>query len=202
MSHEPNTYAAVILGAGLSERMGRPKPSLKLPCGRSFAEAIWSTFLDFGCGEVVLVMNQEGLAWLEQKALPLPARVIAVRNEYPEKGRLYSLQTGLRVLQTGGQVFMHNADNPFVSRAVLQALATRAGHTGHVCPSFNGQRGHPILLSPHVVADFLGTDPDRADHIKQLLARHPKAIVPVHDARILANINHPQDIHRWGLTAE
>ncbi len=199
MTPDANTYAAVILGAGMSERMGRPKPSLKLPCGRSFAEAIWSAFLGFGCREVVLVMNETGLVWLEQEAPPLPARVVTARNEHPEKGRFFSLQTGLHALKSGGQVFMHNADNPFVGTPVLQALAARAASTGFVCPSFDGQAGHPILLSPRVVADCLRAGPGRPDHIRKLLASHPKTMVAVDDVRILANINQPQDMGAWGL---
>ena len=50
---------AVVLAAGASSRMGRPKANLPLADGHTFLSAIVSTLLDAGIDDVMVVVGHE-----------------------------------------------------------------------------------------------------------------------------------------------
>jgi molybdenum cofactor cytidylyltransferase len=185
-----NKHAAVILAAGSSLRMGTPKLHLKLPCGNTFFESIVNVFVQFGCREVVVVVNADGMAALEKKESLWPGLLRLVINPHPERGRFYSLQQGLAALESPAPVFMHNVDTPLISREVLEALSNRAGEADYICPSFKGQHGHPVLLSEKATAGVSQTSPP-FPNLRDFFNLFEKAVVPVNDANILLNVNDP-----------
>jgi molybdenum cofactor cytidylyltransferase len=201
-------FSAVILAAGLSERMGVPKLSLRYQGGVSFAAHCVSGFLDSGCRQVALVVNEEGFHWMATHVADFPAEVRVVINSFPEFGRLYSLEQGLLSLDELLPAFLHNVDNPFVSPVVLQALKTayseiipggqgpEADH--YFSPVFDGRGGHPVLISPGVVKAILkkGTHPTS---LKAFLSGFPRLRVPVTDPHVLVNINTMEDYQCAGL---
>ncbi len=185
-----NKHAAVILAAGSSLRMGTPKLHLKLPSGNTFLESVVNVFIQFGCREVVVVVNADCMAALEIKKSLWPGLLRFVINPYPERGRFYSLQQGLAALESPAPVFMHNVDTPLVSREVLEALSNRSGEADYICPSFKGQHGHPILLSEKVTTGAIQTRPP-LPNMRDFFNLFEKTVVPVNDANILLNINNP-----------
>ncbi len=54
-------YSAIILSAGKSSRMGVPKFSLMFDDKSTFLEKIINAYADFGCEEIIVVLNNEGV---------------------------------------------------------------------------------------------------------------------------------------------
>lgn len=201
-------FSAVILAAGLSERMGVPKLSLRYQGGMSFAEHCVFSFLDSGCRQVALVVNEKGFHWMAGHVPDFPAEVRVVINSHPELGRLYSLEQGLLRLDELLPTFVHNVDNPFVNPEVLLALETaycgtitdwqgpEADH--YFSPDFGGRGGHPVLLSPGVVKAMLKKKIDPSS-LKAFLSGFHRVRVPVTDPSVLVNINTTEDYLASGL---
>lgn len=191
-------HAAVILAAGHSRRMGTPKLNLKLPDGITFIASAVNGFLQFGCSEIIVVVNPDGMASEKKQQHQWPERCKFVINPYPDRGRFYSLQRGLIAIECPASAFVHNVDNPLLSREVLEALSNRAGEADYICPSYKGQHGHPVLLSEKIIAEAIQALPP-LPNMRDFFNLYNKTIVPVSDANILLNINDPgtyQKIHK------
>ncbi len=155
------TFSAVILAAGNSSRMERPKHLLKFDESHNFLEIIASSFLDFGSAEVIVVLNEDN--YNDMKKREMRDGVVCVLNSEPVNGRFSSLQVGLRSLSNHGPVFVHNVDNPFVKRETLLRLTQMLGEYDYIKPMFNGLGGHPFLISSNVVGSILErSQPDSA----------------------------------------
>ncbi|MCK5839504.1 MAG: NTP transferase domain-containing protein, partial [Bacteroidales bacterium] len=54
--------SAVILAAGRSTRMGRPKFALRFAKNLTFLEKIITGYSSFGCRQIIVVLNEQGRA--------------------------------------------------------------------------------------------------------------------------------------------
>ncbi len=184
-------FAAVIPAAGFSGRMGIPKVALAFDQKRTFAEKIAESYLKAGVQQVVLVVNKQGKAALEEKQCRFDeTRVRIVLNAFPEKERFFSLQTGLRFLQDFRAVFLQNIDNPFVRPETLRQIAALYEPGSYVVPQYNGRGGHPVLLSRKIVSELVSF-PDEKANLRDFLHGYQKIYCPVNRDEILVNINSP-----------
>lgn len=185
-------FSSIILAAGYSERMGVPKLFLELKNGNSFIEHIVRAFADFGCKEVITVVNERDYKAMSCKNIPLPSKSKVVVNPDPGKGRFYSLKIGLANLREPCSVFMHNIDNPFVIDEVLKKLLTRLPFGDYISPAYKGRGGHPALLSGKVVKDIIKEDKEEIS-LKDYLSRKKRIKTVVDDERVLVNMNTNED---------
>ncbi len=188
-------YLGVLLAAGRSQRMGVPKAFLPFRDGMNFLEACLQAFNNFGCKEVVVVVNQQLFKQVDSKEFNLQENARFVCNEYPERGRFFSLQCGLKALTKRTNTFIHNVDNPFITSGVLQALAEKEKTADVICPAYGARRGHPVLVSSGVVKDIISED-SHDYNLRDYLERYQHVSVPVTDPNILVNINTPEDYAR------
>ncbi len=189
-------YSAIILSAGKSSRMGVPKFSLKFNETSTFLENIINEYSDFGCNEIVVVLNRDADAFLKQIGLKLSRMVKVVINEYPEWERFYSLKLGAKGLKIPSNTFVSNIDNPFVNHDVLNRLALAGEGFNYVNPTYNGKGGHPFLISEKVIVDLIEEEQDQI-HLKEFLGRYSKTSVEVDDERILVNINTEDEYRKF-----
>lgn len=182
----------VLLAAGESKRMGRPK--LLLPFGNStIIETVVSTALSASIDEVLLVLG----AWEErirQRIAHMPV-TLAINTEY-RSGMLSSIQCGFRHLpaDTEAAVILLG-DQPEIPVRVIDMVidAWRVSGKGLVVPVCAGRRGHPLLV------DMCYRDEvrhlDAALGLRALLSAHGDDVheieVPV--KAILKDIDTPQD---------
>ncbi len=190
-------FDAVILAAGSSIRMKTPKLSLEYAHGISFAGRCASVYSGFGCRRIAMVVNHQGVSWLEAHVAEMPPEVDIVLNRYPEKGRLFSLQCGLRALgKLANSVFVHNVDNPFITTDILEWLASYPGEHGCIRPVCGGKYGSPILLSPNAAKRL-----KRARKYHLTLREHLEStgtcLAETHRTQVLSNINTPGDYDRF-----
>jgi molybdenum cofactor cytidylyltransferase len=185
-----NNYSALILAAGLSERMGNLKPFLKTRCGKSFLEYLVEGFTNFGIKHSVVVLNQEGAAFLFQNYASLQDRITVVINPEPQKGRFSSIKLGLKALGYSNPVFLHNTDTPYLSQEILNQLITGLDGFEIATPVFEAKGGHPVLISPKVARKI--TEHSATDcNFKEFLKQFSQNRMEVDDKNVLLNINTP-----------
>jgi molybdenum cofactor cytidylyltransferase len=141
---------AVVLAAGRSSRMGRPKATLPVDERDTFLSRIVRTFLAAGIDDVVVVLGHDAEAIAESFARSgLPAR-FALNREY-DRGQLSSLQAGLAVVDRPGvtAALLTLVDVPLVSESTIRSVIARfrETHAPVVRPVNGGRHGHPILIS-------------------------------------------------------
>jgi CTP:molybdopterin cytidylyltransferase MocA len=168
--------------------MGIPKLSLKYDEENTFIEHIVNEYLRFGCNEIVIVVNEDGIGYFKERKIQFPNKVKVVINEHPDWNRFYSLKIGAKSLSEIHPVFIHNVDNPFVNYDVLNELLNHKSKADYISPEIKGKGGHPILLSDKNINEIRLTQKDQM-HFKEFLNQYPKIKVPVDDEKILANIN-------------
>lgn len=189
--------AGIVLAAGRSRRMGRPKAFLALG-GRSFLERAVAALRGGGCDPVVVVAGPRGDAVADEVALAaerLGARV--ARNPDAESPQVASLRAGLAALGTEAEAAVVTpVDVPRVDAETVRALAAAFARTGApVAQPFDGVRhGHPVLFAravwPELMADPL---PEGA---RTVIHAHAAERAEVRVPALPADVDTPEDYRR------
>lgn len=139
----------LVLAAGASRRMGRPKPLLELGGRTLLAHALWAAH-GGGAGPLLVVASDP--ADLRARAGPLP-EVEWVASPQAHLGQAHSLRQGLKAAlrHHPSAVLVGLADHvglrPEAVAAVLEAVA--AGGAWAWAVAYGGDRsapGHPVAL--------------------------------------------------------
>jgi CTP:molybdopterin cytidylyltransferase MocA len=186
----------VILAAGLSSRMERPKPQLKVG-SMSFLERAATTLRTAGCRSTYVVTNaiDEGTT---DAARALDLEVVI--NEYPESEPIDSLRLVLERLPADTDaVVVLPVDLPLVAeetvRAVVRSFRENPGRL--ILPFHNGVAGHPVLIGREVFQEVL-TRP-LEEGLRTLIMESARTLreVKVVDPGILIDIDTPDDYWRF-----
>lgn len=182
----------IILAAGSSTRMGRPKALL--PLGDStFLGRLIATFATH-CEPVIVVLG--GNAEALQAALAESPGVVAAFNPDHQLGMLSSLQTGLAhvPVYAPGAVFTL-VDHPRLQTETLEAVLRSFAQSDAqvVIPRYGSQRGHPVAISRQVAQQLLAMD--KTGSPKDVIRRHRETtvFVDLDDASIVEDIDTPED---------
>lgn len=188
----------VVPAAGSSIRMGRPKALLPWR-DSTVVETLISTLLEGGVEKVVVVV-QPGDSKLTA-LLRATSATATVVNPRPKDGMLSSILAGTReALDTTGEapLLVCPVDHPLLSTdTVAQVLARQANASREILiPTFEGRRGHPVLIPKTFLDELRLLDPSRG--LKHLLERHPGKVleIPVADQGVVENLNTPEDYAR------
>jgi molybdenum cofactor cytidylyltransferase len=155
--------AAVILAAGQSRRMGRPKSLLPLGPKPVLAHVIDAVLAAELISKIIVVTGHEP-ARLEP-ILAGYSDVERVQNEHHERGgMLSSIQAGLAAVDgRADATFIVLGDQPLVRPTTLRTMisAYRARRPRVIVPSYAAQRGHPILLCARGLHQILALPADQ-----------------------------------------
>ena len=149
--------AAIILAAGLSERMGRFKPLLPLGPQR-VVERVVRLFQGAGLEEILVVVGQRAP---DVRQAVSPLQVHCVENPDFRDGMFTSVLTGIRALPPHCRAFfVHPVDIPLVRTQTVKRLisAFNDASAAVVYPSFDGKRGHPPLIQSSLATRILKWD--------------------------------------------
>lgn len=186
-------FAAIILAAGASERMGYPKALLPYR-GASFLSGILDACYAAGIEKRVVVLGHFADKILREIDL---SDAIVTTSENLEAGPIGSIRAGIRALVNHpvDAALVWPVDRPHVSVATVSALLDRfrAAPASIVVPTYGGRRGHPVLFGKAVFAELLAA-PD-AVGAKAVVRKDAGRVVPVpvDDAAVLEDFNTPED---------
>jgi molybdenum cofactor cytidylyltransferase len=153
---------AIVLAAGRSSRMGRPKALLPLGDGHTFLSRIVQTFLAAGADDVIVVVGHDAELIASSFATSgLPARFVTNR-EY-DRGQLSSLVAGLNAIDRPGvaAALVTLVDVPLVTEATVRQVLDAYRRTGApiVRPTSGDRHGHPLLIDRRLFGALRAADP-------------------------------------------
>ena len=190
--------AAVILSAGASRRMGRPKALIAYRDGTFLEHLIQVTrHPRIGVTRVVLGAGAD-----EIRRITKLDDVFVVLNPDWEQGQLSSISAGIRSLsgiKTDG-IVLCPVDHPLVSARLVADLVAEyyLNNKSIVLPTYHGRRGHPVIFSSALYAELLGAPADKG--ARAIVWTHSSDIleVPTSEEGVVLNLNNP-DMLRHAL---
>ncbi len=190
--------AALVLAAGASSRMGRPKLDLDVG-GKTVLERAVDTLLASPVERVLVVVSPD------RTGIPLSidrlgdrseSRLRVVHNPGAEEGMASSIRAGLCVLPDETRALVIAlADKPLVRSETIARLVSRFEQGGAriVYPRYRGRQGHPVVIASALFPELRDLEGDSG--AKPLLRKHAQAAVPVDvdDPGVLLDIDTPED---------
>jgi molybdenum cofactor cytidylyltransferase len=185
----------VVLAAGVSARMGRPKQ--QLPVGdRCLLQRVVDAALASRLDEVVVVLGHRAEEIRAAIALPAAGRARAVVNPDFARGQSTSLQRGLRSADARSQALaVLLGDQPFIGAELIDRVAEAFLSAGvplarPVYPDAGGRPGHPVFLARRVWPQIEELSGDQGARV--LLAARPDRVLEVPVAG-----DPPLDVDTW-----
>ena len=186
---------AVVLAAGQSRRMGRPKQLL--PWGTT--TMLGQTLHLLRQTDVHDILVVTGAAAQAVSAEAAAQEVPTLHNPaYATHEMIGSLQSALRALPANiAAILVVLADQPQIEPALVDQLlaAWWQGKGRIIAPQFEGHRGNPVLIDRAHFAELLALGPDAAP--RDLLHHHAVHLVDAPSAAVLQDIDDPGDYQRW-----
>ncbi|HBX51903.1 MAG: hypothetical protein A2275_12260 [Bacteroidetes bacterium RIFOXYA12_FULL_35_11] len=194
MKNNYSNTSALILAAGLSQRMGSPKALLKFNETEIFLTQIINQFLNSGVSNIVVVVNKEVHELLQKKHPDIFQKCKICINPEPEKGRNISIKKGIAEITTD-YCFIHNVDNPFVDEKIVNILLHQKENADVIIPCYEGKGGHPVLINRKVMY-AIHAMPQHLSFRDFLMQFKPMRI-ETNVKYILVNISTPEDYKRY-----
>ena len=188
---------AIVLAAGMSSRMGRPKQLLPWTDDVTILEHIIMQLLLARVNHITVVT---GHCAAETGRLAQKYDVNVVHNPAHATGEmLSSLQAGLASLppQIGGALVLLGDQPRITPRIINQVLMGWAEGRGRiVAPVHQGRRGHPILFERRFWQEILELPVGAAPREVLRRQRDELALVEVTNDCILSDVDTPADYQR------
>ncbi len=186
---------AIVLAAGASTRMGRPKALLRA-VGRTFIRTILDTLRDGGVSEAVVVVRPGQAAVVTEVAASGFGRTVV--NPRADEGQLSSLIAGLDATDQPGveAVLVTLVDAPLVQASTVRLLLARAA----VSPApilravHQGRHGHPVVFKHALFEALRRADP--AMGAKAVVRAASVEDVDVEDPGVVDDVDTPEDYAR------
>ena len=193
MSSTSTATAGLVLAAGASSRMGYPKALLPLPSGTPLAMHQMQLLRAAGCARVAVVLGSAA----EAIAKNITDGEV-VKNPDWERGRLTSIQAGLRALPGQHGYLILPVDTVGVQVETLARLLREShGAAAALRPSHHGVPGRVLWIRADLAAELLAL-PNQDTRLDEWLGDRVIE-VPVDDPAVLNNINTPDD---WAVVRE
>lgn len=186
------SFAAIIVAAGYSFRMKRFKPLLSLGGSTVLEQAVHS-FLKGGIRDIRVVVGHRA-----NELYPVLDKlgVQTIVNHNFSKGMFSSVRAGVKSLSPVVKgFFLLPVDNPIVTRDTLEKLqhAFFTTEFGIIYPLYQGERGHPPLISCRYVNNVINWN--EPGGMRALLEQyeHDSLDVQVEDPGVLLDMDTPED---------
>ena len=186
--------AAVILAAGASTRMGKPKLLLThhgVPLVRNAVE----TAVGGGCTDVVVVLGANHEQYRPQLQ-GTPARLL--HNPEFSLGMSSSIRVGIEALaeDTRAAIIML-ADQPFIDGGVIERLITTyvTSKARIVACAYDGVQGAPVLFDRALFLELLLLEGDQG--ARQVMTIYPRNVTAIEiSPNAATDIDTPEDARR------
>lgn len=200
------SFAAIILAAGSSSRMGAGRHKLLLPLGNRpvLAHVVTATLASRARPIVIVLGHQAEQVRRHIATFTVSPAVISVENPHYLQGMSTSLRAGLQTLiqneNTHGQIF-HSldgviillGDQPLMTPHIIDALITCKQTTGKriIAPLYNGKRGNPVLFDVSLFPELLEISGDEG--ARSVIERHKQEVATIELSDAMASY----DVDTW-----
>ena len=188
----------VVLAAGKSTRMGRPKATLPLGPD-TFLTRVIKTFQQAGVEDVVVVVGHERESVVESViSRGLAARFVV--NESYESGQLSSIVAAIRAIDRPGVtgMLLTLVDVPLASSDTVRGVVERyrSTHAPVVRPVNGDRHGHPVVIDRSLFDVLRAASPSTG--AKPIVRAHasPLGDIVVEDEGCFMDIDTPEDYTR------
>jgi molybdenum cofactor cytidylyltransferase len=198
LAHIDFAFATIILAAGRSSRMGRPK--LLLPWGgTTILGHLLSQWQRLGSAQVVVVHgpDTELLAELDRLSFPIDRRI---ENPLPDRGMFSSIQCAANWDRWNNGLTHWSivlGDQPHLRESTLAGLVEFArAHSDEVCqPEWKGCPKHPVIMPAKV---FTKLKSSACADLKEFLKTNgtQSALFQADDPGLEWDIDYPADYER------
>jgi molybdenum cofactor cytidylyltransferase len=184
---------AVILSAGESSRMGRPKALLPIN-GQTFIEKIVGALKQTSVGKIIVVLGHSA-AEMKRRIEHLPVEIL-INSDY-KLGQLSSLQVAVRDLEKTADcdgMLVHLVDHPYIDAKLVENMIDRFRATGKliVVPLHGTRRGHPVLFSRKLFGELLAAPIDQGAKAVVNAHRDETLEIDTEDVGITLDIDTPE----------
>lgn len=162
---------AMLMAAGLSRRMGEPKPFLRWR-GTSLLKYQTETLQNAGLDPILVISGNLTDDIITD--LPPNSSVQVVHNPHYKRGRSTSIRAGLQALDhtTVDALLILNIDQPRQIDLILSVLKShKESQASITIPTYQNRGGHPIIFSARLFGE-LSQVSENSQGIKALVRRH------------------------------
>ncbi len=195
----PDKIEGIILAAGLSTRMGKPKLTLEIE-GIPVIRLVVRTALESELHRVILVMGPPDLRAMEAlRPLAKDIRLLQVVNPHPEAGMSSSMRKGMESLdRRAAGVMILLGDQPGITRSVINRMLAefRRERTKIVVPLVRGRKTTPVIFPATLFHELMDETGDIGG--RNVLKRHSQEVVGIEMGQEYDNmdLDTPEDLDR------
>ena len=183
--------SAVLTAAGLSSRMGSPKPLLPWR-GKTLVESQIDTLLEAEVSEIIVVLGHRAK---EVSPYVSGDSVRIVINRRYKEGRASSIRTGLGAVSPDtSDILIVGVDQPRTARIVSKVIQAHLRVNALLTsPRYLGRGGHPLMFSTQLLPE-LSRISEENQGLREVFERHRSEITEVHfdDPEARLDLNTPQ----------
>jgi molybdenum cofactor cytidylyltransferase len=187
----------IILAAGASTRLGRPKQLLQYQA-QSLLHHTSTVAIASGCQPIIVVLGAYA-SRIEPEVVSLPVHII--ENEHWATGMSSSIRMGLSTLKsiqpTLEAAVMLLCDQPLISASLIQELIDTYHRTGKpiVASDYAGIMGVPALFSQAFFSELMTLEADKG--ARQIIQRYGNEVACVPFPQGAIDIDTPEDYEHF-----
>jgi len=187
--------AAIVLAAGLSTRMGRPKLTLPI-AEKTVLERVLDAFRSSKVDEIVVVLGAD--AAQIRRSVKFGDERVVINPDY-RRGMSGSLKTGLGAVEKQADaVIIALGDQPLLAPRTIDGMVDEylASRAPVVVPVYRGRRGNPVLFDRSLFAQIMRIEGDRG--AKSVVNGNEAGLreLRVEDRGTLMDIDTPSDYRK------
>lgn len=186
--------AAVVLAAGASTRLGKPKQLIEIE-GETLLRRTVRLALEAGCAPVFVVLGYEA----ERMRAEIDGATAVINEEWAE-GMGSSLRRGMEAAMAVKPVgvLLLVCDQPRLTAEHLRKLmAAQDGDAGRIVASgYAGRVGVPAVFGRGYFAELRAVEGDRG--AREVIRRHGDAVRAVEWPEGQIDLDRPEDLEREG----
>lgn len=183
---------AIILSAGESKRMKKPKPLLKFD-DKTFIEQIISILQLSKVDRITVVLGAE--VEKIKNSVDFSGTHIVINKDY-KKGQLSSLITAIKnTPEETEAILVFLVDNPFITEETTNKIVEEYKRNKYpiIVPVYQGQNGHPVLFDHSLFDELLDAPEDKG--ARDVIYNNEEKVfkLETNDKGVIIGINTPED---------
>ena len=183
---------AIVLAAGESKRMGKPKPLLRFE-DKTFLEQIISVLRRSLMDRITVVLGAK--AQTIKRSIDLSGTDVVINRDY-RKGQLSSLIVGLENAPPETEaILVCLVDNPFITTTIVNRIISTFRETKGpiVVPVFNKKRGHPVLFAKSLFKELVNAPAEEGARYVVYSNEDKVVELETPESSVLVGIDTPED---------